>query len=436
VALECARPLAGSIRVRLDGAAEVRIGRATGRRVASSGAGRDRVIEISLPDARLSSDHARLVVDALGWRLEDRGSKNGTFLNGEPVVPGARLADGDVCRCGQTLLLFRQDWPTDPASPHVLESVAGPSALTTLVPTIARRFDDVAPVAVTDVPVLLLGETGTGKEVTAGAIHALSRRRGELVTVNCGALPRPLVESVLFGHKRGAFSGAVADQLGLFRAAEGGTIVLDEVADLPLEVQVALLRVLQEREVLPVGASRPVKVDARILAATNADLEALVRAGRFREDLFARLAGFTLRLPPLRERREDLGLLVGALLARIAPSRPLTFTSAAGDALFAYTWPRNIRELEKTLARACALAKGGEVDVAHLELPEPPGAASPAPSPERPERGDDERRARLVEALRAHKGNIVWVAKALKTSRSQVHRWLKRFNLSPEDFRS
>ena len=410
VGFECHRPTEGSIRIRLDDGG-VRFGRGTRRQVARS----EGALQVTVADPRMSTAHARFLRDARGWRVEDCGSKNGTFLNGSSVAGSARLTDGDLCRFGQTLVVFRQDWPTEPGAPDVLESIAGHPALTTLVPALARRFEEVARLAVTDVPVLLLGETGTGKEVMANAIHSLSRRRGDLVAVNCGSLPRQLVESVLFGHKRGAFSGAIADHPGLFRSAEGGTILLDEVGELPLDVQVVLLRALQEREVLPVGGTRPVPIDARVVAATNRDLEALVRAGSFREDLFARLAGFTACLPPLRERREDLGLLIGALLRRLAPSQPLSFTSAAGEALFAHDWPRNIRELEKRLSRACALANAGEVDLSQLDLlaPAPDARAAPPIPP-----SDDERRARLVEALTVHKGNIVWVAKALKTSRS------------------
>lgn len=430
IALECARATEGAFRVRLD--TNARIGRGDRRQIVRSGGTEAGRCQIRIPDPRMSADHALFARDAEGWQIEDCGSKNGTFLNGAPVTSRARLSDGDLCRFGQTLVIFREDWPSDPGSPDVLESVAGASALTTLVPTLARRFEDLSRISATDATVLLLGETGTGKEVVAGAIHALSRRRGDLVSVNCGALPRQLIESALFGHKRGAFSGAIADHVGLLRSAEGGTILLDEVGDLPLDTQVVLLRALQEHEVVPVGATRPVAIDARVIAATNRDVEALVRAGSFREDLFARLAGFTLRLPPLRERREDLGLLVGALLRRLAPSRPISLTSSAGEALFAHDWPRNIRELEKCLERACALADDGEIDAVHLELPVPARrAVAPAPQVT-----DEERRAQLVEALTANQGNLVWVARALKTSRSQVHRWLKRYALSPDDFKA
>ncbi len=436
LALECARPREGSVRVRLDRASEVRIGRADRRRVEHRSTGGETVTEIWVPDARMSSEHARLVrphESSDGWRVEDRGSKNGTFLNGVTITSSAPLSDGDICRFGQTLFVFRHRWPTDPDAAEVLESITGAAALTTLVPTLARRFDDLARIAASDVPVILLGETGVGKEVMANAIHALSRRRGAFVSVNCGALPRLLVESALFGHKRGAFSGAIADHLGVFREAEGGTILLDEIGDLPLDVQVVLLRALQEHEVTPVGASRPVKVDVRVIAATNRNVEALVGAGTFREDLFARLAGFVLRVPPLRERREDLGLLVGALLKDLAPARPLSFTSAAGEVLFAHDWPRNVRELEKCLTRACALAVADEIDVPQLELPAPlERAASRSPQPP----DDEERRAQVLAALQAHKGNIFWVAKTLKTSRTQVHRWLKKFGLSADDYRS
>src|SRR5207302_1217977 len=189
------------------------------------------------------------------------------------------------------------------------------------------------------------GETGTGKEVIARAIHAASRRPGAFVAVNCGALAPNLVESELFGHKKGAFSGATEDHNGLVRAADKGTLLLDEIGDLPVPTQAALLRVLQQREVLPLGTTKPMPVDLRVVAASHRDLEAEVGAGRFREDLWSRLAGYTAQLPALRDRREDLGLLVAALLARLVQTRPIRFTSEAGLALVQYDWPRNVREL-------------------------------------------------------------------------------------------
>jgi two-component system response regulator PilR (NtrC family) len=209
--------------------------------------------------------------------------------------------------------------------------------------------------------VLITGESGTGKELAARAIHFLSRRRDKpMVVVNCAAIPANLIESELFGHVRGAFTGAVSDRRGLFRTADGGTIFLDEVGDLPLALQVKLLRVLQERSFTPVGGQAQVAVDVRIVAATNRDLEAEVAAGTFREDLFYRLNVIRLQMPPLRERTDDLPLLVDHFLARFAESlhRPACKLSpAAMRRLYAHSFPGNIRELENIIEHAVALAE-------------------------------------------------------------------------------
>jgi len=280
----------------------------------------------------------------------------------------------------------------------------------------------------------VLGETGTGKELVARALHARSQRAGRYVAVNCGAIPPTLIESELFGSRRGAFSGAVEDRIGLVRAADGGTLFLDEIGELSLHSQAALLRVLQEREVVPVGAHAPIPVDLRVIAATCQDLPALIALDRFRRDLYARIAGFTLKLPPLRQRRADLGLLFGRLLARHAPDRArnLKIDRAAARALFRHDWPHNIRELEQAIASGIALAD----DELHLQhLPEPTRLAfSSAPTtPAAPPKHID--RAHLESLLAAHHGNVTRVADALSTSRSQVRRLAARFDLQPESFR-
>ncbi|MCX8036152.1 MAG: guanylate kinase [Candidatus Sumerlaeia bacterium] len=221
-------------------------------------------------------------------------------------------------------------------------------------------------VARTDSPVLLLGESGTGKELLAEAIHrAGPRAGGPLVRVNCGAIPPTLLESELFGHVAGAFTGAVRDHAGLFRVADGGAIFLDEIADLPLDLQVKLLRVLQDGELRPVGGTQPIHVNVRVIAATNRDLAADVEAGRFRQDLFYRLNVVPLRLPPLRERREDIPLLVEHFLGRLAargyPVKPLA--SEALDFLVGADWPGNVRQLENALEHAVVLSKGEVIQV-------------------------------------------------------------------------
>ncbi|MBC7171004.1 MAG: sigma-54-dependent Fis family transcriptional regulator, partial [Polyangiaceae bacterium] len=217
-------------------------------------------------------------------------------------------------------------------------------------------------VAATESTVLITGESGTGKERIARLVHARSRRsKKAFVGVNCGALPEPLLESELFGHKRGAFTGATADKQGLFEAASGGTLFLDEIGEMPLSMQVKLLRALQEQAVRPVGSTRDVPVDVRVVAATNRDLAALVDAGGFRKDLFYRLRVIPLELPPLRERRDDILPLARQSIARTCRQNacgPCALSSEVLDALHAYAWPGNVRELENAIERAVVLAEG------------------------------------------------------------------------------
>ncbi len=236
-------------------------------------------------------------------------------------------------------------------------------------PMLALRAD-IRKFAATTMPVLLLGESGTGKELVARALHRLSpRHAGPLVSENCAAIPESLLESVLFGHSKGSFTGAIKDHAGHFVAAHGGTLFLDEVGDMPLPMQVKLLRALQEGEVRAIGATKARKVDVRVVAATNRDLEAMVAAGKFREDLYYRLNVLRLRLPPLRERGEDILLLARHFLARACAGRaggPLRLSAAAEKALGQRRWDGNVRELINEMQRVAALAAGPEVEVKDL----------------------------------------------------------------------
>jgi transcriptional regulator with PAS, ATPase and Fis domain len=283
--------------------------------------------------------------------------------------------------------------------------------------------------------ILVGGESGTGKELIARAVHTLSGRSGKFVAVNCGSLPETLAEAELFGYRRGAFSGAVAERTGYLRAADGGTVFLDEIADLRPPSQAALLRVLQERQVVPLGDERPVPLDVRFCAATHRSLPELVATERFRGDLHARLLGFELQLPPLRDRREDLGLLLRALLRR--RGQAATLTAAAARRLFAYPWPYNIRELEQALGAALALAGDQPIDRPHLPaaLAEQ-SAHTPASGNRRPLREDEvAQRAELVRLLSLHRGNVAAVGRAMGKGRQQIHRWLDRYELDLEAFR-
>lgn len=233
-----------------------------------------------------------------------------------------------------------------------------------------KVFKMVEKVADTEATILIYGESGTGKELIAREIHAGSRRaQGPFVSINCGALPKDLLESNLFGHMKGSFTGAVKDQPGLFTVSEGGTFFLDEVGEMAAATQVKLLRALQEREIIPVGGTKPIKINVRLIAATNADLEREVNEGRFRTDLFYRLNVIPLRLPPLRQRRDDISLLSDHFLKRFAPSGEIDGVSPdAIDALLRYDWPGNVRELENVVERAVILTEGGTIDL--QDLPE------------------------------------------------------------------
>ncbi|HEY2027643.1 MAG TPA: sigma-54 dependent transcriptional regulator [Myxococcales bacterium] len=231
-------------------------------------------------------------------------------------------------------------------------------------------YKTAARVAATDATVLVQGESGTGKELVARAIHTASARSGgPFIAVDCGAIAEGVLESELFGHARGSFTGATGARRGLFEEASAGTLFLDEIGDIGPRVQGQLLRVLQEGEIRRVGESAPVKVDARVVAATNKDLMEAVKAGRFREDLFYRLNVVTIRIPPLRERREDVPLLAEHFASRHAGARGATLTTEAREALLAWDWPGNVRELENAVARALALNPGGTILVE--DLPEP-----------------------------------------------------------------
>ncbi|MEO8294339.1 MAG: sigma-54 dependent transcriptional regulator [Gemmatimonadota bacterium] len=280
-----------------------------------------------------------------------------------------------------------------------------------------------------DANVLITGEHGTGKEVVAGWLHAASARGARpLVTVNAGGLSDGVFESELFGHVKGAFTDAKADRVGRFELADGGTLFLDEIANVPLNQQSKLLRVLQTGELERVGSSRTRKVDARILAATNADLRAEVAAGRFREDLLFRINTIEIRIPPLRERREDVPPLAGLFLNRYAKryrKNLAGFDAEAMRTLTDYPWPGNIRELDHTVERAVLLARGDRIVIADLAL-QPPGGTSARLDEMSLE---DVERVLIQKALSRHGGNVTLAAHALGLSRSALYRRLQRHGL-------
>lgn len=281
-------------------------------------------------------------------------------------------------------------------------------------PQSAQLLDFAARVAASDASVLVLGETGTGKEGLARFIHAASPRHAASFTaVNCAALPETMLEAILFGHKKGSFTGAAADGEGLFRAAHGGTLLLDEVAEMPLALQAKLLRALQEKEVLPVGAVRPEAVDVRVIACANRDLAAEVAAGRFRTDLYWRLNVVPLTLPPLRERRQDVRAIAAALLLRHAGATVPFPTADALDRLLDHSWPGNARELDNVIQRALLLRRGERIDAADLLI-------DPAARPDAPRTlGEAARRTEfglIRQALDQAEGNRIRAARQLGIS--------------------
>jgi DNA-binding NtrC family response regulator len=437
--------------------------------------GRESDNTLSIPEAAVSRYHARFErrSDGAVW-LVDNQSTNGCFVNGRRIREQA-LAGHDVVRIGDNLLRFvdsgiygygayRLDGTVVEQARPFNHGVAQPLLIGGY--QIDAVIDRLAKVAQSNIAVVVQGESGTGKELVARELHRLSGRKGPFQAINCAALPANLIESELFGYRRGAFSGATSDKPGLVRAAHGGTLFLDEVGDMPLEAQAKLLRVLQEKEVLPLGATVAERVDVRVVCATHRDLEAQVAQGAFRGDLLARLRELSVTLPPLRERREDLYQLVLHFLAKLGKAgTEVSFPFML--ALAHYDWPYNVRELESAIRVAITLSSGGALDLLHL--PETvrralenhgapahtgpgqlsgaglstfrgtsslvAGATSPAPPAAPKVRGETPSEDELRELLARHHGNIAAVGRELGKERMQVHRWLRRYNLDIEQFR-
>ncbi|HVG52961.1 MAG TPA: sigma-54 dependent transcriptional regulator [Vicinamibacterales bacterium] len=304
-----------------------------------------------------------------------------------------------------------------------------------------RLREQVAMAAPTNGRVLIFGENGTGKELVARNVHGLSlRRAGPFVEVNCAAIPEELIESELFGHVRGAFTGAVADRRGKFELAHGGTIFLDEIGDMSLKTQAKVLRVLQEQVMEAVGGTAHIRVDARVLAATNKDLQTEIRAGRFREDLYFRLNVVPISVPPLRERRDDIPLLADhfvAMLAREYGRRAKQFDAGAVDVLQGYKWPGNVRELRNVIERLMIMVPGDRVtarDLLFLDQGIAPMAPADAPAePVMPlhDARDDFERQYILRALAAQQGNISRTAEVLGVERSNLYRKMRSFGIAP-----
>jgi DNA-binding NtrC family response regulator len=374
--------------------------------------GRGDDADLQVLDRSVSRMHAAVSLDPLGTpaTIEDLGSSNGVRVNGQIVRGRCKLAPGDVIEVGAVLVVVHT------MEPSPADRRESPMEVTL---KLARL------VAKSRLSVLVVGETGSGKEVLAESIHAQSTRAsGPFVRINCAAFTDTLLESELFGHERGAFTGAHTTKMGLIESAHGGTLFLDEIGEMPQPTQVKLLRVLENREIRPVGALKSTPVDVRFIAATHRDIVALVAGGAFRADLHFRLNGVTIKVPPLRSRRDEIVDLAKVFLGSVPWSR---VTAAARTALVGYAWPGNIRELRNVIERAVLLSDGGPIDVAHLQLraeeaSTPQGDALPA-ALERLERD------RIEAALAQTGGNQTEAAKLLGIARRTLVNRLTTYDL-------
>lgn len=377
--------------------------------VIGSGQGADLRIE----DPTVSQRHCAVRVTRERVEVEDLASKNGVHV-GRVRVPCAFVSERQgTFVIGRTSVVVRAtgetEGPFDEPIPGIIGSSSGMRRLATEIRRHAR----------TRAPVLLQGESGTGKDVVASALHRLSGRSGSYVPLNVGALPEALADAELFGHRRGAFTGAVQNRTGAFEQAHGGTLFLDEIADLPSGIQVKLLRVVEDGCVRPLGATQVVRVNTRVVSATWADLPERVARERFRADLFHRLSTVVVRIPPLRERKSDISELSRALLMRIRDEvGDKELTSSALSALLDYAWPGNVRELNSVLYRAAMSAPDRTIRAEHVRL----GGSVERRSPPLPPSRYDQ----VSALLRQHAGNVSAAARAAGVARSTFRAWLAR----------
>jgi two-component system, NtrC family, nitrogen regulation response regulator GlnG len=377
--------------------------------------------DITLDDPHVSRQHCRIEVSSKGVHIEDLGSRNGTLVNGT-AVQMTILNSPATLTLGQTTIHLETDEPR--ATPGHFGEAVGAS------PAMQQVFALLLKLAPSDISVTLLGETGVGKDVMARSIHAASPRgRGPFVVFDCGAVAANLIESSLFGHMKGSFTGAVADHQGAFETAHTGTLFLDEVAELPLDLQPRLLRVLEQRQVRRVGGQEVIPVDVRVVAATNRDLEAEVKEGRFRQDLFFRLSGAVVHVPPLRERLEDLPALATAIL-REQGTPHLRLGEATLATLRSYDWPGNVRELKNVIGSASAFADGPTVEPRHLMFFR---RQHRAPTLDRLPLGGRTlemlEKAAIKQTLEQFGGNKSKAARALGIASSTLYEKIKKYSL-------
>ncbi|NVB39354.1 sigma 54-interacting transcriptional regulator [Pseudenhygromyxa sp. WMMC2535] len=407
----------------VESLAKVRFGRVSGEAIVAEREGDD--LNMRIPLGWISGRHAelRVIPSATGLEFElcDLDSRNGTHIERQPIPGMARLLPGQVFEVGRSFWMIREVNQADlPPEPVKLLDPSGTSN-----PNLCATQRTLLRLAKSDVPLLLHGETGTGKEVTARAVHKLSERPGPFLAANLAALSDERVDSMLFGHRRGAFPGADEDTPGIFEQADGGTLFLDELGELSAVAQTKLHAALAEGRVMRVGEQQPRKFDVRVICSTLHDIRAGVESGDFRPDLYSRLAGFAATLPPLRRRREDLGVLT-----RVVTGGKVKLATRAFRRILSHTWPFNVRELHQTLATASILAGGDEISRDLLDEI----LASRRDMPQSPE-SVSQLRAKLVSELAKSGGDTAEVARALHRDQKEIHRWIERFEIEPDAYR-
>ncbi len=388
--------------------------------------------DVRLADATISRRHLLIVPGEAGVTVRDLGSTNGSFIRGARFQE-LLLSFGSEIQIGQTHLKYvpeEEAIDVEPAEGDRFGAVLGRE------PKMRQLFRLLDEVAATDATVLIEGETGTGKELLAEEIHRHSPRRDRpFVVFDCGAVPRDLIESALFGHVRGAFTGAIADREGAFAEADGGTLFLDEIGELDIDMQPTLLRVLDKRAVRPVGGARTQSLSVRIVAATNRDLREEVGARRFREDLYYRLAVFRIQVPPLRDRPDDLPPLVTNFVREFGRHRPLQVEAADLERLQRHPWPGNVRELRNVIERACTLSHGDTLELEDFAaVGGTPGPAAriavDLPFKEAKARVvDDFERVYLEALLTQHKGNLSAASRSAEVDRKHLRELLRKHGL-------
>ncbi len=399
---------------------------------------------VLVEDRTASRHHFEIQFTERGYLLVDLGSTNGTFLDGRRIER-AYLSPGSQIRAGSSLLTFSpldEEVTIEPDREGELCGMVGQSV------KMRQIFGLIKKIAPMDVSVIIQGETGTGKELVARAIHDLSgRKKGPMEVLDCGAIPPNLIESELFGHEKGAFTGAVSGRPGAFERAHGGTIFLDELGELRLDLQPKLLRVLENREVRRVGGNDVIEVDCRVIAATNRDLMKEIQGGGFREDLYFRLSVITIQLPPLRQRRDDIPLILKRALADpevLGKHGKKRFSAEALGLLMSYSWPGNVRELMNVLSHVLTFSEGEEIQPAHLP-PRVRGQVREGPLPFNEHLSFKDAKEQLLEnfereyvtsVLTRCEGNLSRAARESGLHRKSIERLVKKYQLDTKGMKS